>query len=234
MSNVEVGMSNVEVGYHPLRENYGYYLDKVPQNILKELGLQIDELQFDFNKGTKFNNHLAGEIEHEYQLKPQFQFKQYIKNLSQQFENKSQYMFSNYNPNSLLKFDTLWVNFQKKHEYNPIHHHQGVYSFVIWYQIPYLLENERSQFGYKSRSSHIHHGQFHFVFTNENNIILNPLNMDKTKEGYIAIFPSSLPHMVYPFYSSDEYRITIAGNVEQANNKLSDGDREQGVVLKRF
>ncbi len=32
--------------------------------------------------------------------------------------------------------ESLWVNFQKKHEFNPPHDHSGVYSFVIWMQIP--------------------------------------------------------------------------------------------------
>ena len=31
--------------------------------------------------------------------------------------------------------DKLWVNFQKKHEFNPIHKHNGVFSFVIWLDI---------------------------------------------------------------------------------------------------
>ena len=32
--------------------------------------------------------------------------------------------------------ESLWVNFQKQHEFNPPHDHSGVYSFVIWMQIP--------------------------------------------------------------------------------------------------
>lgn len=207
-------MNNSELGYHSLGYNYGYYIDKAPQNVLEELGQQINILQSNFNKGKKHNNELAGEIKHEYKIFPQFQTKQYIQNLTQRFENESQYASTNYNPLPILKFDDLWVNFQRKYEYNPMHSHSGVYSFVIWYQIPYLLENERSQFGYKSNPSDIHHGQFHFVFANENNIIVYPLDIDKSKEGYVAIFPSNLKHTVYPFYSSDGYRITIAGNIK--------------------
>ena len=30
-----------------------------------------------------------------------------------------------------------WVNYQKQNEFNPIHNHAGVYSFVIWMKIPY-------------------------------------------------------------------------------------------------
>jgi hypothetical protein len=35
-----------------------------------------------------------------------------------------------------------WVNFQEKYEYNPIHLHDGVFSYVIWYQIPFYKEDE--------------------------------------------------------------------------------------------
>jgi len=32
--------------------------------------------------------------------------------------------------------EELWVNFQKKYEYNPLHDHGGMFSFVIWMKIP--------------------------------------------------------------------------------------------------
>ena len=38
-------------------------------------------------------------------------------------------------------------------------------------------------------------------------------HIDKNFEGYMAIFPSTLTHSVNPFYSTDEFRISISGNV---------------------
>ena len=211
-------MNNLELGYHELGEGYGYYIDKVPQNVLSELKIQINELQSDFSKGVKRNNHLAGEIEHEYLIQPELNTISYIKELSQQFENKSKHIKYNYKLLPHLKFDNLWINFQKKYEYNPIHNHDGVYSFVIWYKILYTFENEK-KYNYKSSERGCHHGEFHFVTPNpfnlNRNIVNHPLPIDKTKEGYIAIFPSTLSHVVYPFYSSDEYRITVAGNIHE-------------------
>ena len=29
-----------------------------------------------------------------------------------------------------------WVNYQYQHEFNPLHDHTGIYSFVIWLKIP--------------------------------------------------------------------------------------------------
>ena len=39
------------------------------------------------------------------------------------------------------------------------------------------------------------------------------LNVDKSYEGKILVFPAELMHSVNPFYTSDEYRITVSGNV---------------------
>jgi hypothetical protein len=213
--------NGLQLGYYEIKPNYGYLIEKAPQNILEELGQQINTLQSDFSKGIKHNDRLAGEIQHEYIIKSPFQTKNYIKDLAQRFENVSQYMVSHYNPIPTLKFDELWINFQKKHEYNPIHNHSGVYSFVIWYQIPFTFEDE-AKHNYTTNRNSLH-GEFVFVFPNTFNTINNnslspiytqPMGIDKSKEGYIAIFPSQLFHLVYPFYSSDEYRITVAGNVE--------------------
>ena len=38
--------------------------------------------------------------------------------------------------------------------------------------------------------------------------------VDKTYEGNILMFPSGLHHMVHPFYSTDKYRISVAGNIK--------------------
>ena len=47
-----------------------------------------------------------------------------------------------------------------------------------------------------------------------------PLFIDKTWEGTIVMFPSWLNHSVYPFYTSDDYRISISGNIVV---KIEDG-----------
>ena len=208
--------STLKLGYTEISPNYSWYIEKAPQNVLNELKIQIDKLQFNFSKGEKANNDLKGEIEHEYRIFPLYQTKQYIKDLSQLFENESQYMVSNYNPLPTLKCDDIWVNFQKKHEYNPMHNHSGIYSFVIWYQVPYTFENELK---YHHSSQNCSHGEFQFIlppFNKNTTVYSEPIPIDKSKEGYVVIFPSQLPHLVYPFYSSDEYRITVAGNISNS------------------
>jgi hypothetical protein len=212
-------MDALRLGYHQLGHHYGYLIDKAPQNVLKELEQQINNLQSDFSKGVKYNDNLAGQIQHEYSLVTQSQTKQYIQDLTQSIENKSNYLNVNYGYPLSLEADKLWVNFQKKYEYNPIHEHKGLYSYVIWYQIPYTFENE-IKYHYNSDNDKCKHGRFSFItpltFSRSYNIDHIILDIDQTKEGYVAIFPSNLSHMVYPFYSSDGYRITVAGNVESS------------------
>ena len=37
--------------------------------------------------------------------------------------------------------------------------------------------------------------------------------VDKDMEGEIIVFDSKLLHVVYPFYTSNDYRMSLAGNV---------------------
>ena len=41
-----------------------------------------------------------------------------------------------------LSIVSTWVNFQKKYEFNPPHTHTGLFSWIIFLNIPYNLEDE--------------------------------------------------------------------------------------------
>ena len=45
------------------------------------------------------------------------------------------------------------------------------------------------------------------------NITSHAVPADNEWEGKMALFPAQLNHQVYPFYTSDEYEISISGNV---------------------
>ena len=44
------------------------------------------------------------------------------------------------------------------------------------------------------------------------------ITLDHTYEGTILIFPAWLQHMVTPFYTSDDYRISVSGNLTLVDN----------------
>jgi hypothetical protein len=40
------------------------------------------------------------------------------------------------------------------------------------------------------------------------------IEADRNYENKMMIFPSNLQHIVYPFFTSDDYRISLSGNIE--------------------
>ena len=104
----------------------------------------------------------------------------------------------------------LWVNFQKKYEFNPLHDHSGLFSFVIWMKIPYDWRDEKELPWVKGSNSEQTVGNFALVDRSMHSQIFF---MSKDIEGYCVFFPSNFYHMVYPFYTSDEERVSISGNI---------------------
>jgi hypothetical protein len=57
---------------------------------------------------------------------------------------------------------------------------------------------------------------FNFHYTDIlGNITHYSLPVDKTWEKKLIVFSSDLNHSVNPFYTSNEYRISVAGNFEE-------------------
>ena len=115
-----------------------------------------------------------------------------------------------------IVIDTSWVNFQKKYEFNPPHIHSGLFSWIIFVKIPYDLKNEENYF----LSDHLTQtSKLNFLYPKpifhggRGDVGHTVLNVDKSYEGKILVFPAELMHSVNPFYTSDEYRITVSGNV---------------------
>ena len=116
--------------------------------------------------------------------------------------------------------ESFWVNFQKQNEFNPIHNHNGVYSFVIWMKIP-TKHNEQNKNPIASRANGEKISVFEFLYSN----ILGEhestgIEMNPDMEGTMLFFPSALLHGVYPFYNCDEDRISVSGNIKLNTAKL--------------
>ena len=110
--------------------------------------------------------------------------------------------------------ESLWVNFQRKHEFNPPHDHSGVYSFVIWMQIPTSYAEQKKLPICANSNADNHISNFAFSYTNTLGMVTQFMyNMEKEAEGYMVMFPSQLKHEVFPFYENDGERISISGNV---------------------
>ena len=116
--------------------------------------------------------------------------------------------------NETFNLESLWVNFQKQNEFNPPHDHAGVYSFVIWMQIPTSYEEQRKLPICAESNADNHISNFAFSYTNTlGRVSTFAYNMEKQAEGYMVMFPSCLLHQVFPFYNDDGERISISGNI---------------------
>jgi hypothetical protein len=196
--------------------------DTIPTNVMQSITKGISSVK---DTSKKLNEELAGAIDDEFVLPSSSLLNDYIRHLfyiyfqkDEMYSRAIQGLFPRQENMSIkITNDDAWVNFQKKGEYNPIHGHSGILSWVIWYKIPYDRQIEKHA-GPGKKEEGLPHGQFHFYtpsfgLGNCPTVMGWGLDVDYRWEGTIAMFPSNLQHQVFPFYTSDEERITIAGNL---------------------
>ena len=169
------------------------------------------------NKKENTNKTLAGNISASYDLMDRGDWfytntlLHLIKKYYEEFGNLGRKSpIVNLHPYHLNKW---WVNYQKQNEFNPIHNHTGVYSFVIWMKIPYDSKKQNLK-DIARGSNNPQIGNFQFVYVD----ILgrsdsHAYRLSPEYEGTMLFFPAELDHMVYPFYDCDEDRISISGNI---------------------
>lgn len=197
--------------------NYGFIGAKFSESDLAPIKTEINNIQnnFELYKDQKRNNKLAGNIKREYQL---IESQKYIEKLLMPlvgaYDKDFNYMrtVSMLTSNVPIVLDDCWVNFQRKYEFNPAHNHSGIYSFVIWINVPYDMEEER-KLSPGAESNDNSAGSFSFLY-NDTTGKINPFTIpiDKNMENNVVFFPSNIFHTVYPFFSSDGYRISVSGN----------------------
>lgn len=191
-----------------LRRNPGVLTGKLPDNLLDTLKRNIAAAT---QHQDSFNKNLIGHIAEQYRLHINLQVAEFIRNMAVEYQQKFDFEREK-NP----KFVELWVNLQKKHEYNPVHSHFYKLGWVIWVQIPYDLNeelnapNNKDTIERKKRNS-----AFEFIYTTcTGEMQTHPIFLTKEDEGRIIMFPKGLKHTVYPFFTSDDYRISVAGNID--------------------
>jgi len=107
-----------------------------------------------------------------------------------------------------------WVNYQYQNEFNPMHAHDGIYSWVIWMKIPTESEEQNLLPIAANSNSQGQISNFYFSFTDTLGKIVNyEIAMGKSVEGTLVLFPAQLKHSVNQFYNCDESRISVAGNI---------------------
>lgn len=203
---------NFEILHFP---NIGVLRSRLSEEDLRPIKEEIAEIQKNFNLAKPHNKQLVGNIRKEFEL---IKSLKYLDNLI------TPYIYRYNDSNNFLDqiavltkdcelvLDTAWVNFQEKYEFNPIHTHSGIMSFVIWIQIPYSIEDEITQSpGAKSSNPVAGHFSFHYI-NSIGKIRNQDVKADRTMENTLLLFPAQMNHSVSPFYTSDDFRISISGN----------------------
>jgi len=117
----------------------------------------------------------------------------------------------------LPKFEviSLWVNYQKQHEFNPIHKHNGLFSFVVFMKIPTHWK-EQHALPICVNSNNPLASDFEFVWSEKNSELcrIKSFSLSPEDEGRMLFFPAMLHHQVHPFYECEEERVTISGNID--------------------
>ena len=156
---------------------------------------EIDDLNL-------YNHELAGDLEEEYELTHEKIGKLLYSNIENSIFQHLKNIVQNI---SQFELSSLWVNYQKKNEYNPAHLHSGTFSFVWYLDIPEEIRQEHNQ--QKSYKHTKTRGLIQFSANHSNDfIVLNPKTDD------LLLFRAHHIHQVYPFYS-DNTRISVSGNI---------------------
>jgi len=158
------------------------------------------------------------------------------------WDNYYKYHIEKEEPSPEFRLESLWVNYQKQHEFNPMHDHSSLYSFVVFMKIPTHWKEQHdipsSKFSAEPQASN-------FVFISPNtrgsklSTLALSLRLGPEDEGKLVFFPSELKHQVYPFYGTEEERITISGNVQIGKLlpvvlKESDSEIDRNEMLKHM
>jgi hypothetical protein len=193
----------------------GWLETELPKSIMSKLQSYIETAK---NNPINWNNELAGNISKSLTLEDKDDW--FLENVLDPLIGKYMENYPMYTDgmgvlteNPPLCLDKFWVNFQKQHEFNPHHNHNGVFSFVIWVKIP-TDWREQHALPISGNSNTPKASDFEFQYTT----MLGDYNtysysLDKKSEGSMLFFPSNLYHQVYPFYNCDKERVSISGNI---------------------
>jgi len=107
--------------------------------------------------------------------------------------------------NGTMRLDTMWINYQHKHDFNPPHTHRGTLSFVIFCKVPENIFKEQAV------SNSQDAGKIIFQYGEQTHPLAGTMFPIEPYEGLFLVFPANMNHLVPSFWTDDE-RISVAGN----------------------
>lgn len=187
------------------------YLSQIDPKYISEMEQSIETATKDESLSAREG--LAGRIDNQYQILP----------LTSQaclghiLQHVNQYHFdTGGEPMNNIEIDALWVNIQRYMEFNPAHHHTGMFSFVIYIKNDLERASAINNKFDNARGTELA-GHIQLRYGEEAHMNWNVYN-HWPERGQIIMFPSWLQHFVFPHYETDKERISVAGNVILVGN----------------
>ena len=100
-----------------------------------------------------------------------------------------------------LSIQNMWIVSQRAGEYNPLHHHDGDLSGILYLRLPTDLSSELTLDDRRRKFA----GHVTFTEGSRSKFKRNLITFEP-QEGELFLFPSDVLHGVYPFFSPLERR----------------------------
>lgn len=199
----------------------GYLRCSLPEEVKKEVQNTIEKIDRGEIQTDDYRYSLAGHLQKERTFLITEKLNYLLTSLCSEYDSTfhrnvdyfhhsfiEEYIKNGYDFDYVLR--DIWINYGKKHDFNPVHRHSGVYSFVLWVKIPYNFEDEQKVYPFNRSGIS---GKFSFVHPEPCALGGVSVSIIDAVEWDLILFPSDLSHTVYPFFTSDEERISISGNL---------------------
>ena len=117
-----------------------------------------------------------------------------------------------------LAFNRFWCRASQRGDYQSIHDHLSVFTFVVWLKIPFDGKEEaEAQAGFRPEAS-----DFVLVYPDTcGQLMKKHYRLNPHMDGMMIFFPSDMNHLVYPHFTTDEWRISIAGDIALNSNDVT-------------
>ena len=167
-----------------------------------------EEAHASVKEELSYNDRLAGIIQKEYKFRDLNKVQPYISEIVRLYD----MIWDNWRHSEKPSYNkyiirSVWVNFQRQHEFNPPHDHSDDLSFVAYLKVPKEIKKEFDE--YKGKSSGP--GGISFIYGEGNRQAIT-YQAHFPKEKDLFIFPAWLKHYVAPF-KSDVERVSVSGNI---------------------
>ena len=190
--------------------NLGYVRNTVQPSQIRQLNTWVDSID---ESTTTINHSHVGTIAREYEIEDVLVKKELSDILGpmvQQYATDMHFTLEQ-RPMGLT---TAWCNLQTSGEYFAAHTHAGVFSFALWLSVPFTQADERAWREARGKSGR-ETASFQFHYTDAlGRITPNVLEVDRSWENEVIVFPGEMMHSVTPYYSTDRVRIVVSGNID--------------------